>query len=806
MNYDFKSFEPKWQNFWEEKKFFLSDEKSALPKFYCLVMFPYPSGKIHMGHVRNYVIGDVISQYKRMKGFNVFHPIGWDAFGLPAENAAIKNNIPPKTWTKKNIDNMREQLKGLGITYDWTREVATCDPEYYRWNQWFFIKMFERGLAYKKKSSVNWCPSCKTVLANEQVKEGLCWRCDSEVEEKSLEQWFFKITDYAERLLEGMDTISKGWPEEVITMQKNWIGKSIGAEVDFKIDNPPSKDISEIRIFTTRPDTLFGATFMVLAPEHPLLQLAKVPDTVKEYIVKTKKKTRLERMSTEKTGEFTGLYAINPMNDKKIPIWTADYVTMEYGTGAIMCVPAHDKRDYEFAKKFGLPIVEVIKPPENVELPYEEEGVMVNSGQFSDEPSADGREKIIKWLEEKSIGAKKIHFRIKDWLISRQRYWGTPIPIIYCDKCGILPVQEKSLPVLLPENIKITGEGESPLKHVEEFYITKCPKCGGEARRETDTMDTFVDSSWYFARYCDPNNENKAFDSKKTDYWLPVDQYIGGIEHACMHLIYSRFWFKLMKDLGMIKSEEPFLKLLTQGMVTLGGAAMSKSKGNIVEPSTIIDKYGTDTTRLFVLFAAPPEKQLDWQDTGIEGCWRFLTRIWRLADTMLENKNQKPDKTKTEKLEMKMHQTIQKVTQDLEKNYQFNTAISSIMELVNELYQYPSLGDEISKKAYETVITLISPFAPHLAEELNHMLGKTESIRKAKWPDYDPKKTEEAVVEIAVQINGKMRGTTSVPRDINEKDLSAIILKDQKFAKYLAGNIRKNIYVPNKIMNIVVEQ
>jgi len=738
MNYDFKSIEPKWQKFWDDKKFFVSTEDKNRPKFYCLVMFPYPSGKIHMGHVRNYVIGDVISQYKRMNGFNVFHPIGWDAFGLPAENAAIKNNIPPKTWTKNNINAMREQLKGLGITYDWGREVATCDPEYYKWNQWFFIKMLERGLAYKKNSSVNWCPSCMTVLANEQVKEARCWRCDSEVQKKKLEQWFIKITDYAEPLLEGMKTIAKGWPGEVIAMQENWIGKSTGAEVDFKIDNPPSKDYSSLRIFTTRPDTLFGATFMVVAPEHPLLQQMKLSGVVKEYIEKTRKKTAMERITTEKTGAFTGLYAINPVNAGKIPVWTADYVTMDYGTGAIMCVPAHDSRDYEFAKKFNLPVIQVIKPPEHCEMPYEGEGVMINSGEFSDEPSPDGREKIIKWMESTNLGTGKIHYRLKDWLISRQRYWGTPIPVVYCEKCGMHPVNEKDLPVLLPENIKITGAGDSPLRQLEEFYKTKCPKCGGEARRETDTMDTFVDSSWYFARYCDPKNDKAPFDPQKAAYWLPVDQYIGGIEHACMHLIYSRFWYKFLKDQNLISTDEPFLRLLTQGMVTLGGSAMSKSKGNIVEPSSIIDKYGTDTTRLFILFAAPPEKQLDWQDTGIEGCWRFLTRIWRLNESILASTEPKQDPAKApgddkaRKLARKTHQTVQKVTEDLEKNYQFNTAISSIMELVNELYQYPCLGDSVSKKAYETVLVLISPFAPHIAEELYAMAGNKETVRKAK--------------------------------------------------------------------------
>jgi len=807
--YDFSSIEKKWQKIWIDKKLFETDINSKeKPKFYCLVMFPYPSGHLHMGHVRNYVIGDVIAQYKRMNGFNVFHPIGWDAFGLPAENAAIKNNIHPKKWTKDNIDYMRNQLKQLGISYDWSREISTCEPEYYRWNQWLFIKMFEKGLAYKKISPVNWCPSCQTVLANEQVENGMCWRCGSSVEERNLEQWFLKITKYAEELLDGHKLLEDGWPEEVLIMQKNWIGKSTGAEVDFSIGS------EKIRIFTTRPDTLFGATFLVLSPEHPSIEkfgLHKKPE-IQEYIKNSKKKTRNERiLNREKTGVFTGLYAINPVNNEKIPVWIADYVLLEYGTGAIMCVPAHDQRDWEFAKKYNLKIREVIKSSEsNIEKQaYEGEGTMINSGEFSGLSSEKGKEEIIKWLEKKGLGTKKINYRLKDWLISRQRYWGTPIPIIYCEKCGIIPVDEKELPVLLPENVKITGTGESPLKSVPEFIETKCHRCGSSAKRETDTMDTFVDSSWYFLRYCDPKNDRLPFDKKIVDYWLPVDQYIGGIEHACMHLMYARFFHKVLRDLGLLNSDEPFTRLLTQGMVTLGGVAMSKSRGNIVEPTEVIEKYGADTIRLYILFAAPPEKQLEWSDEAIEGCWRFLNRIWRLKEIIYQENQKKISVSKEEKdkLLRKLHQTIKKVTDDIEKRYQFNTAIAHIMELVNELYQYKSLGDETSKSVFEKIVVLISPFAPHIAEELSEKIGlKEESIRLANWPEFNPELIEEPSVEIVVQINGKLRGKIITKRDISEEEIKTQVLNDTKIKNYIKGQIVKQIYIPNKLLNIVVAE
>ena len=791
--FDFKSVDSKWQKYWEEKKSFQVSEKSSRPKFYCLVMFPYPSGHIHMGHVRNYTIGDVIARYKIMNGFNVLHPIGWDAFGLPAENAAIQHNIDPEKWTYDNINHMRKQLKELGISYDWSREFATCSPEYYKWNQWFFIKMFERGLAYRKSAPVNWCPSCKTVLANEQAEHGQCWRCDSAVEEKELEQWFFKITEYAEELLDGHKMLKQGWPQEVITMQRNWIGKSIGAEVDFIID----KDI-KIRVFTTRPDTLFGATFIVLAPEHPLLQSSSVSKNpaVKEYVEKTKKITKQQRIlaGREKEGVFTGLSAVNPANNEKIPVYVADYVLMEYGTGAIMCVPAHDQRDYEFAKKYNLPIREVIKPVSDInqqEQVYEGEGIMVNSDEFNGLSSKEGGVKITEYLESKKSGIKKINYRLKDWLISRQRYWGTPIPVIYCDNCGILPVEEKDLPVTLPKG---TTSGK--------FIETKCGKCGKKARRETDTMDTFVDSSWYYARYCDSGNNSAPFDRNRVDYWLPVDQYIGGIEHACMHLIYARFFHKVMRDLGLLKSDEPFTRLLTQGMVTLGGSAMSKSKGNIVEPQEVINKYGVDTTRIFMLFAAPPQKQLEWSSEAIEGCSRFINRVWRLAEKIKDDLS--AERGQAEKhLKQKIHRTIKKVTDDIESEYQFNTAISAIMELVNEIYLYPNLGDETSKYAVKIVVILLSPFAPHLCEELRETLSLGRDVR---WPEYDKTLIEDETSEIAVQINGKFRTIVVMPKDSSKDEVKNKIFSDTKLRTSFNKEMIKIIYVPNKLINFVLEK
>ncbi len=809
---DFKEKELYWQRKWQEEKIFEVKKDTNKKKFYCLVMFPYPSGKIHMGHVRNYVIGDVIANYWRSKGYNVFHPIGWDAFGLPAENAAIKHGTPPEKWTRENIDNMRKQLKRLGISYNWENEIATCEPEYYKWNQWFFIKMYERGLAYRKNSLVNWCPKCQTVLANEQVHQGKCWRCDSIVEQKELEQWFIKITEYAERLLEGHKLLENGWPQEVLTMQKNWIGKSEGTEIKFGIKDLKFK---ELIIFTTRADTLFGATFVAIAPEHEFSKfVAKNNSKVAEYLENILKKPLEERkLAKEKTGIFSGYYAINPINNEKIPIYIAEYVLMEYGTGAIMCVPAHDQRDFEFAKVHNLPIKEVIKPSYGeTTLPhaaYEPDGIMINSGEFSGLSSEEGGKKITEYLQSIGKGQKKVYYKLKDWLISRQRYWGAPIPIIYCENCGILPVKEEDLPVVLPKNVKITGVGESPLKYVEDWINTKCYKCGGNAKRETDTMDTFVDSSWYYARYCDPKNSQQPFDTKIIDYWLPVDQYIGGIEHACMHLIYSRFWHKFMYDLGLVKTEEPFLCLLTQGMVTLGGSAMSKSKGNIVEPDTIVSKYGADTTRLFILFAAPPQKQLEWSDQGVEGCWRFINRVDRLVEILLNKKVEKFDEDyekEKEKLVSDFHKLLKGITNDIEKEYQFNTAIAKTMEITNLLYSYKYLGDEISKSILKELIKILSLFIPHLAEELWHKLGENSFVRLQEFPKYDESLIKEEKIEIPVQINGKLKTKILVDIDTSEEELKAKVLVEPKVKDTIKDTqILKWVILKNKLVNLVIK-
>jgi len=778
-------------------------------KFYCLVMFPYPSGKIHMGHVRNYVIGDVIARYKRMQNYDVLHPIGWDAFGLPAENAAIKNNIPPDLWTIDNINFMRNQLKQLNISYDWDREICTCQPEYYKWNQWFFIKMFEKGIAYRATAGVNWCPDCKTVLANEQVSsDNKCWRCNSVIEIKYLEQWFLRITKYAQELLDGHQLLKNGWPEEVILMQKNWIGKSTGAEIDF----------SGIKVFTTRPDTLFGATFIVLSPEHPLIEkfiVKEKKNEVEKYVEQTKKISKIQRISglREKTGVFTGSYVINPVNNEKIPVWIADYVLSEYGTGAIMCVPAHDRRDFEFAKKYNLPIKYVIKPFNNSlnieNTVFEDEGIMINSGEFNGLESETGKEKIVSVLESKGKAKRKILYKLKDWLISRQRYWGTPIPVIYCNDCGIVPVKYEELPVLLPKNVKFTGKGDSPLKYVDSFVNTKCSKCSKKALRETDTMDTFVDSSWYYLRYCDPRNENMPFDVKKADKWLPVDQYIGGIEHACMHLIYARFFHKFMRDLGLVKTDEPFSRLLTQGMVTINGVAMSKSKGNIVEPQQIIDKYGVDITRLFILFAAPPQKPLEWSDKGIEGISRFVDRINRICDKIIQSKNIVYNNIESENkknLLFKLNYTIKKVTNDIEKEFQFNTAISSLMELINALYLYPYLGDDISFKVIETLSILLYPFAPDISEKIWYeKLQKKDELKHMLWPDVNEEFLEKKEIEIMIQIDGKLRGKLKIIKDTSQQEILNIINSEEKFKKYLQNGIEKCIYIQNKLINIVLK-
>jgi leucyl-tRNA synthetase len=818
--YDPKGVEPKWQAYWAEKNIFRTRAGESKKKFYCLEMFPYPSGKIHMGHVRNYAIGDVIARYKRMRGFNVLHPMGWDSFGLPAENAAIKHGVHPTKWTYENIEYMKSQLNKLGLSYDWDREVTTCGPEYYRWNQWFFIKMLEKGLAYRKSSYVNWCPSCATVLANEQVIDSKCWRCDSVVVQKQLDQWFLRITRYAEELLAACDELT-GWPEKVVIMQKNWIGKSRGAEVLFRIDGMDG----EIRIFTTRPDTLFGATFICISPPHPLA----------EKLVRDKRE--LEKITAqygkadEKIGLFTGCYAINPMNKEKIPIYVANFVLMEYGTGAIMSVPAHDQRDFEFAKKYGLEIRKVIAPADNSQFTihnsqlqeaFEEEGILVDSGEFSGMVSSKAKEEIIQYIEGKGIGKGVVNYKLRDWGISRQRYWGTPIPVIYCEKCGIVPVPEKDLPVILPEDVKFTGKGGSPLLESASFLDVDCPSCGGKARRETDTMDTFVDSSWYFIRYCfeknDPDINSKLMTrSRELGYWMPVDQYIGGVEHAVLHLLYSRFFTRVLRDLGITGCSEPFTNLLTQGMVIKDGAKMSKSKGNVVDPDYLIERYGSDTSRLFSLFAAPPERDLDWSDKGVDGAYRFLSRLWNVVYKNLPHlkaagaagKAAVHEPTAAGKgLVRKTHQTIKKVTSDIEKEYHFNTAISALMELVNEMTSFEAVDADdfrVLRFAVENALLLISPFTPHIAEELWSCLGNEPCVFERSWPDWEEGLAAEEEVELVIQINGKLRGKVMVPPGLPDEEIRSLALGDAKVKEIIGSqNIRKMIVVKGRLINIVV--
>jgi leucyl-tRNA synthetase len=804
-------------------------------------MFPYPSGEIHMGHARNYAIGDVIARYKRMRGYNVLHPMGWDAFGLPAENAAIKHGVHPSTWTYRNIDYMKNQLNRMGLSYDWEREVTTCSPEYYKWNQWFFLRMFEKGLAYRKFSFVNWCPSCMTVLANEQVIDERCWRCESIIVQKELEQWFLKITDYSEELLRKCDEL-EGWPERVIAMQKNWIGRSTGVEVDFRIDGMDEI----IRIFTTRQDTLFGATFVCLAPTHPLAgRLCSDKERLEDL------KGRYGRVDA-KFGFFTGFSAINPMNGEKIPIYIANFVLMEYGTGAIMSVPAHDQRDFEFAQEYGLPVKVVIVPEhianakeltdppthpspsrgegkgegdflsDMIAEAYEGEGVLVQSGQLSGLESGIAREKIAEFIEEKKIGKKVVNYKLRDWGISRQRYWGTPIPIIYCKKCGFVPVPEKDLPVILPEDVELTGKGGSPLLELEEFINATCPLCGGSARRETDTMDTFVDSSWYFVRYCFPKGDidlPSVLRSPESEVrsWMPVDQYIGGIEHAVLHLLYSRFFVKVMRDLGLIDFSEPFGNLLTQGMVIKDGAKMSKSKGNIVDPNRLIQKYGTDTLRLFSLFAAPPERDLEWSDKGVEGAFRFLKRLWRIV---YKNKSKiQSSKFKINeplslqpsalRLYRKTHQTIKRVTNDIEREFHFNTAVAGLMELVNEIASFDPCSDEdwaSLRFSLEKTLFLLSPFAPHIAEELWEAIGNRPSIFEEKWPDWDEEIAKEEKIELVVQVNGKVRSKLLILPGFSDAEIKEMALYEPKI-KDTIGNktVEKVIVVKGKLVNIVLE-
>lgn len=825
MHYDFKDIEKKWQKKWLDDKVFSVQQSDKKEKYYVLEMFPYPSGNLHMGHVRNYSIGDVVARFKRMNGYNVIHPMGWDSFGLPAENAAIKRGIHPNEWTWSNIENMRRQLKELGISYDWDREVATCHPDYYKWTQWMFLQLYKRGLAYKKKSYVNWCPSCATVLANEQVVNGACERCKSIVGKKELEQWFFKITDYAQRLLDDIEKL-KGWPDKVKIMQQNWIGRSEGVEVDFKVDGMDKV----VRIYTTRPDTIYGVTYMVIAPEHPivkeLIKGTEQEETCKEFINKMSYLNEIDRTSNEveKEGVFTGRYVINPLNNDKVPLYLANYVLAEYGTGAVMAVPAHDQRDFEFSKKYGLPIKVVIQP-EGQQLDaskmteaFEEVGYLTNSGKFDGVRSDEAIGKIIDYIEQMGYGERKVNFRLRDWLISRQRYWGAPIPVIYCDDCGIVPVPEEDLPVILPTDVKFSGQGESPLSTSETFIAAKCPKCGKMGRREIDTMDTFVCSSWYYLRYCDPCNAKEPFDKESVKYWMPVDQYIGGVEHAILHLLYSRFFMKALYDMGYVAYDEPFTNLLTQGMVLKDGAKMSKSLGNVVSPEEIIEKYGADTARLFILFASPPEKDLEWSDQGVEGCYRFINRVWRIINDFIDaiKEDQAIDTSKftaeDKKLWFMVNNTIKRVTDDVGQRFNFNTAVSAIMELVNSLYYYKDkVADEsknsaLLKVAIENMIIMLAPFIPHATEELWRIIGKEGSVHDQSWPKYDPDALIKDEIEIVVQINGKVRDKLVIPSNLTKEQVEEQALKCEKIVAETQGkNVVKVISVPGKLVNIVVK-
>lgn len=818
--YSFKEIEKKWQKYWEENDCFHTEEDESKKKYYCLEMFPYPSGKLHMGHVRNYSIGDVVARFKKMDGYNVLHPMGWDSFGLPAENAAIKHGIHPNIWTWDNIKEMRLQLKELGLSYDWKREVATCHPDYYKWMQWIFIQFYKRGLAYKKENPVNWCPSCQTVLANEQVVDGCCERCKSPVGKKNLSQWYLKITDYAERLLDNLDTL-EGWPNKVKIMQRNWIGKSVGAEVDFKI-----KDTDQtLTVFTTRVDTIYGTTYMVLAPEYPsvlsMVQGTEYEKPVKEYIEKVEHMNDIERTSTanEKTGVFIGKYAVNPFNKKEIPIYISDYVLMGYGTGAVMGVPAHDQRDFDFATKFGIDITPVVDPGDpsidlnNLKEACAAEGTLINSGEFDGLNNRAAIDRFIDLVEKEGIGKKTVNYRLRDWLISRQRYWGCPIPMIYCDTCGWVPEKEENLPVMLPTDVEFTGKGESPLTTSKTFADVKCPVCGRPARREMDTMDTFLDSSWYFLRYCDPKNDKAPFDPKKAAYWMNVDQYIGGVEHAILHLMYARFFQMAFYDMGLVEDEEPFRNLLTQGMVNKDGKKMSKSLGNVVSPEEIIAKYGADTARLFILFAAPPDRELDWSDKGVEGSYRFLSRVYRLVYEIKAKYPDVPDAfeigTEADKaLNYALNFSIKKVSEDVGGRFNFNTAISSVMELVNEMYKYKERDDVnpgLLGKAAKDLILMLSPFVPHICEEMWEHMGQKQSVTTMRWPEYDEGALVRDSVEIVVQINGKVKEKLVVAADADRQELEKIALENDRIKHLLDGKtVVKVVAVPGRLINIVV--
>ena len=818
--------EAKWQKYWEENKTFKVEMDKDKPKSYVLEMFPYPSGNLHMGHVRNYSIGDVIARFRTMKGFNVLHPMGWDSFGMPAENAAIKHNIPPKKWTLENIANMTRQLKALGLSYDWDREVTTCKEDYYKWTQWFFELFYKRGLAVKKESAVNWCDTCNTVLANEQVIDGKCWRCDHEVVKKDLSQWFFKITDYADELLKDLDLLP-GWPERVKTMQHNWIGRSEGLEFSFEI--PALNDT--VAVYTTRPDTAYGVTFMALAAEHPLIKKIcennPKADEINAFCERVRNQSEIERTSSEseKEGVFTGVYCINPFTGRKVEIWVTNYVLYDYGTGAVMGVPTGDQRDWMFADKYGIEKIVTICPIgkelklEEMTCAYEEkEGMLVNSGEFTGMEMHKAMSAIMDKAEAEGFGKRRVNYRLRDWLISRQRYWGAPIPIIYCPHCGEVLVPEDQLPVRLPEDVSFTAGAKSPLATSEEFVHCKCPKCGADATRETDTMDTFLCSSWYYLRYTDAHNDKMPFDKDVNNYWGPVDQYIGGIEHAILHLLYSRFFVKVLRDAGLVDYDEPFSNLLTQGMVIKDGAKMSKSLGNVVSPEEILSKYGADTARLFILFAAPPERELEWSDQGVEGSFRFLNRIWRIVqafEAVLAQKVTEYDHSNLSEadkdLRRVLHSSIKKVTNDIETRFNFNTAISTMMELVNALYAYKEAAKEpnagLIYEAISDLIKMMSPFVPHITEELwRGAIDANSSVHEQSWPECDEEALKVDNVEIVLQVNGKVRGRLTVPAEATKEELEKIAMADANVQAHIGdATIRKVICVPGRLVNIVAK-
>ena len=810
--YDHRQIELKWHARWENADFYKAEERSAKPKFYVLEMLPYPSGALHIGHVRNYSIGDALARYKWMRGFNVLHPMGWDAFGLPAENAAIASGRPPREWTLQNIAAMKKTHRRFAFSYDWDSEISTCEPEYYRWNQWFFLKMLERGLAYRKKALVNWCPRCATVLANEQVVEGCCWRHeDTPVEQRALAQWFLKITDYAGRLLDGMAGLEGGWPERVLTMQRNWIGRSEGAEVDFNLLG----DGTPIRVFTTRVDTIYGATCVILAPEHPLNETLLDAEAQARAKAMVDARAGRDPGDIDKEGFFTGRFAVNPYSGERVPIWVANFVLMGYGSGAIMAVPAHDERDFEFCRKYGIAIRPVIRPVDGalaiepgMTEAFTEYGIVENSGQWSGLASLEARRVMAEHARSHGFGQAAITFRLKDWGISRQRYWGTPIPVVHCPACGVAPVPEDQLPVLLPDRIEITGTGRSPLENVPSFVEVACPKCGGAARRETDTMDTFIDSSWYFYRYCDPRNSQAPFDPAKIAYWFEIDQYIGGVEHAILHLIYSRFFTMVMHDIGLIANDEPARRLFTQGMVIAEGAKMSKSKGNVVSADMLAEKFGADTARMFVLFAAPPEKEVDWRPEGAEGVARFLGRVYRFVTRNLsEPRPSGSGGSSDKKVLRKLHQTLKKITEDFETRWHFNTCIAFIMELVNVLYaEEENLSGAAAAEIAEKLALMLAPFAPYLSQEIWEELGREGPVFRQSWPAFDPELAKEEEAEIVVQVNGKLRARVYAPFGTPRQDLESLALADEKVGPFLAGKqVVKLITVPDKLVNIVVK-